>query len=270
VADRAAALVELARPGNVLMAGVGALVGAIVAAGPGSWPATGAAALATGLVTGGGNALNDVTDRALDRRAHPQRPIPSGRLSTRAASLAAGVAFLLASGIAAWVSLELLGLVVAAEAVLIAYEGLAKDRVLVGNMVVAALVGATFLAGAVAVGELTAPVGFLAGLAFLANVAREIWKDDQDADHDVGRATFAQRYPRLAPRVAQAVTLGAIACSVLPLLAGFGGWPYALFVGLADAVFLAAVFADTSAIAQQRSKQAMMVALVAFALGGAL
>jgi geranylgeranylglycerol-phosphate geranylgeranyltransferase len=264
VADRAAALVELARPGNVLMAGVGALVGAIVAAGPGSWPATGAAALATGLVTGGGNALNDVTDRALDRRAHPQRPIPSGRLSTRAASLAAGVAFLLASGIAAWVSLELLGLVVAAEALLIAYEGLAKDRVLVGNLVMAAL------AGAVAVGELTGPVGFLAGLAFLANVAREIWKDDQDADHDVGRATFAQRYPRLAPRVAQAVTLGAIACSVLPLLAGFGGWPYALFVGLADAVFLAAVFADTSAIAQQRSKQAMMVALVAFALGGAL
>jgi len=268
--ERAAALVELARPGNVLMAATGALVGALVAAGLGSWAAIAKAAGATGLVTAAGNALNDVTDRHVDERAHPERPIPSGRLSVRAGVIAAATGFGVALALAAWVSWPLVVVVAAAEVLLVGYEGLWKARGLVGNAVVAALVGATFVAGAVAVGDLTAPVGFLAGLAFLANVAREVWKDLEDADHDVDRATFSQRREDLAPRVAQGLTVGAVACSVLPFLVGFGGWPFALLVGLADAVFLAAVAAGTPAEAQRRSKQAMMVALLAFALGGVL
>jgi geranylgeranylglycerol-phosphate geranylgeranyltransferase len=265
------AVVELVRPGNVVMAGVGALVGALVAAGPGAWLSVAAAALATALVTAGGNAVNDVTDRRIDERAHPGRPIPSGRLSAKAASAIAAAAFALALGLAAGVSWPLVAVVAAAEVLLIGYEGLWKARGLVGNVVVASLVGATFVAGAVAVGRVTPPVGFLAGLAFLANVAREVWKDAEDADHDVDRATFARRHGEAtADRLASALTLGAVGLSVLALLVGFGGWVFALVVGLADAVFLAAVFAETPARAQRLSKRAMLAALVAFALGGTL
>lgn len=269
-AARLGAFVELARPGNVVMAGVGVLVGALVGAGLGGWAAIAKAAAATALVTGGGNALNDVTDRHIDRRAHPKRPIPSGRLSAQAATAAAVVAFLAALGLGAWVSWELFVLVAAAETLLVGYEGLWKARGLVGNVVVAALVGATFVAGAVAVDRLTWPVGFLAGLAFLANVAREVWKDLEDAPHDVDRATLPKRRGELANRLAQGLTVLAVGLSLMPFLVGFGGWPFALFVGLADSVFVAAVFAPTPAGAQRRSKQAMMVALIAFALGGVL
>lgn len=269
-ATKGRALVELARPGNVIMAATGALVGALVAGGLGSWAAVAKAAAATALVTAGGNALNDVTDREIDRRAHPQRPIPSGRLSPRSATGLVAVGFLIALALAVWVSVELVAIVLAAEVLLVAYEAVWKARGLVGNLVVAALVGATFLAGAVAVGEITAPVGFLAGLAFLANVGREIWKDLEDAEHDVDRATFSQRWGEKAHRVAQGLTLGAVVLSVLPLLVGFGGWPYALVVGVADAVFLWAVFAEDAGEAQRFSKKAMVAALIAFALGGVL
>lgn len=262
----------LARPGNVLMAATGALVGALVAAGlEAAWLPLAAAAAATGLVTAGGNALNDVTDREIDRQAHPERPIPSGLVDARNAVRAASVAFALALGLAAWVSWPLFGLVLAAEALLAGYEGLWKARGLAGNLVVAALVGATFLAGGLAVGRVTAPVGFLAGLAFLANVAREVWKDTEDAEHDVDRATFARRHGETpARRLAQALTVGAVALSLLPMLVGFGGWVFALLVGVADAVFLSAVFAPSAGRAQRLSKGAMLVALVAFALGGVL
>lgn len=268
---RAGALVELARPGNVLMAAVGAVIGALVAAGPGQWTVVGLAAAATALVTAGGNALNDVVDRHIDVDAHPERPIPSGRVSPRSAGALAAVTFLVALGLASVVSWPLLALVAAAVALLVGYELAWKARGLVGNVVVAALVGATFVAGGIAVGAVTAPVGFLAGLSFLANVAREAWKDVEDAPHDADRATLAQRLgPESANRLAQGSTLAAVGLSPLPLAVGFGGWPYALVVGLADAAFLAAVFAPSADVAQRRSKAAMVAALAAFALGGVL
>lgn len=271
LASRAGALVDLARPGNLLMAAIGALVGALVAAGPGQWLAVGLAAGATALVTAGGNALNDVVDREIDRRAHPERPIPSGRLDPQAASWFGAVCFLAAIGLAWPVNVRLLALVLAAEGLLVGYELVWKARGLVGNLVVAALVGATFVAGALAVGDLTLPVGFLAGLAFLANVAREAWKDIEDADHDEPRATLAQRWgPKRTHRWAQVVTLGAVALSPLPYLVGFGGWPYLAVVGLADVAFLAAVFAGSPARSQRLSKAAMVTALAAFVLGGTL
>jgi geranylgeranylglycerol-phosphate geranylgeranyltransferase len=269
--DRTQAVVDLARPGNVLMAAIGAAIGALVAAGAGSWAALALAATATALVTAGGNALNGVVDREIDARAHPERPIPSGRIPAVWAKAIAIVAFLgaLAAGLA--VSVELLAVVVGAEGLLVAYEAWGKQRGFVGNMLVAGLVAATFVAGAVAVHRVTGPVGFLAGLALLANVARETWKDVEDAAHDEGRATLARTHgPDVADRVAQAATLAAVGLSVVPYLIGFGGWPYLAVVAIADIVFALAVFASTASRAQRLSKAAMALALVAFALGGVL
>ncbi len=250
------------------MAGAGAAIGAIVAGAAGPSQAVLLAVVATGLVTAGGNAMNDVTDRHVDAQAHPTRPLPSGRVTpTRAASLAAG-AFTLAM-VAAWlVSWALLGLVLLATAALLAYEAWLKASGLAGNLLVAGLVALTFVAGAIAHGSTPWPVGFLAGASFFANVGREAWKDTEDAPHDVGRRTVAQRWgDPAAVRFGQAATLVAIVLSPLPLLVGFGGWPFLGLVAAADLVFLAAVIAPTPGQAQTRSKLGMLVALVAFTVG---
>ncbi len=268
---RAIALGELARPGNVAMAIVGAAIGATVAAGDPFTTPVGLAAAATALVAAGGNALNDVTDAQIDARAHPERPIPSGRLSARAAMAFAAVTFALALA-AGWLAAASVFLVVlAAEAVLLGYEAWLKASGLAGNLVVAGLVAATFVAGALATGRVTAPVAFLAGLALLANVGREAYKDIEDAAHDTGRRTIARRWgPQRARRFAQATTLTAVALSRLPLVVGFGGWPYSVAVLAADVVFVAAVLAAAPARSQRLSKVAMVLALVAFGLGGVL
>lgn len=263
-----AALVEVARPGNVLMAGIGAFVGALVATGQAPGPAVALTAGATMLVTGGGNGLNDLTDAAIDRAAHPARPLPAGRVSRGLLRAAVLLSFLAALALGALVSGPVLALVAGAEALLLGYELVLKARGLAGNLVVAGLVAATFLAGALATGRVTPSVGFLSGSALMANVARELWKDAEDAAHDAGRATVArQAGTRTAHRLATAATLGAIVLSPLPLLVGFGGLGFALMVAVADVIFIAALLAHTPAISQRLSKAGMVVALVAFAVG---
>lgn len=269
--EQTAGFVELARPGNVVMAIVGVAIGALVAAGrfeaaPVAW-----AALATALVTAGGNALNDVVDREIDRTAHPSRPIPSGRVSWRAALLVGAGSFGIALAAGWIVGPDLFLLVLGAEAALVVYEVYLKGFGLVGNVVVGGLVALTFVAGAIAAGSVPAPVGFLAGLSFLANVGREVFKDVQDAAHDRGRRTLAHRLgePR-ATWVARVLTLAAVALSPAPYLIGFGGLYYLVPVALADAVFLSAAWTSDPERAQRRSKVAMVLALIAFSLGGLL
>ena len=265
-------LVELSRPGNVVMAALGAVIGAIVVAGA-DVPVLEVtlAAVATGLVVAGGNTFNDLTDRRTDELAHPHRPLPSGRVAARAA-LGFGVAsFAIALALAVIVSIELLLVVAAAEAALAGYEVHLKAAGLVGNLVVAVLVGATFVAGGVAAGALTGPVVALAGLAFLANFGREVWKDLQDAPHDRGRRSIAVAWgERPARRTGQLATLAAVAISPVPYLLDFGGASYVALVAVADVVFLFAVFARAPERAQRLSKAAMLLALAGFAAGGVL
>ena len=266
---RVGGVLELARLENVLMAGIGVLLGALVAGGEPQGLDLTLATLATMLVVAGGNALNDATDVAVDRVAHPTRPLPAGVLSTRAALGMTIACFLVALAAAALVSIGLLLVVLGAQAALVAYDVHLKRAGLIGNLVVAALVGLTFLAGALAAGALTAPVIFLAGLAFLANVAREVWKDAEDAPADQDRRTVARVHgPRRAHLVAVTATLLAVALSPLPLIVSdFGGAPFLLVVAAADLLFIFATLQPTPGRAQRLSKAGMAVALAAFLTG---
>ncbi|HMN96096.1 MAG TPA: UbiA family prenyltransferase [Phycisphaerales bacterium] len=102
--DRLRAWLELLRLSNAPTCVTNALVGialglaAATAAGdPGASAVTAgvllrgvAAATAILLLYGAGLVLNDLLDRAVDRRERPGRPIPSGRVSPRSAAIAAG------------------------------------------------------------------------------------------------------------------------------------------------------------------------------------
>ncbi len=82
------AWLELARLSNAPTLVTNVLVGAAIGElGAGiAWPAVSAVAAASILLYVGGMAMNDVVDRDVDRRERPERPIPSGRITVRAAA----------------------------------------------------------------------------------------------------------------------------------------------------------------------------------------
>src|SRR5690242_18672404 len=94
----ARALLDIARWRNALIAAIGVYVGAWWGARDATSPATLAAALAAIALTGYANAFNDVADIAIDRTAHPERPLPRGALEPRA--VRGFAALLAATGIA--------------------------------------------------------------------------------------------------------------------------------------------------------------------------
>lgn len=272
LAVRLPALVGLLRPGNCAMTALGVAVGAYVQAGPALAPQPVALAAVAGFAfAGAGNALNDWLDRDVDRAAHPERPLPSGRATPADALRLQAALFAVAAGLAALVSPMAFVFVLAALGLMVAYEFRLKARGLVGNLAIGVLTGAPFAFGALAVGGVGPAVLGLALLATLATLGREIIKDVEDMGGDVGRHTLPMRVgPRKAVMVAQAALLLGIVLSPLPALGPAPlGLAYLPVVAVADAGFVAAAATAPKAAhrAQQLCKLAMLVALVAFAAG---
>lgn len=267
----------LLRPGNAVMSAVGVGVGALVAGGPGVFAAhpvaVAAGAVAAFTFTGAGNAANDVRDVAIDRVAHPERPLVTGAVGMRAGLALTLALYALSAAAALVVGPRALALVVGALVLMEAYERGLKARGLPGNAVVGALAGAPFVMGGLAARALPLTVLTLAGLAALATVGREVLKDVEDhaADAAGGRAlTLPARIgARAAARVGAAFLVVAVLLSPVPFmqetLLGAG---YLVAVAVADAGFLAAaVLAQRPARAQRLAKASMVLAMLAFVVG---
>ena len=173
-----------------------------------------AAAAALGLAAFA-NAYNDVQDIAIDRVVHPQRPLPSGRLTvTRALTIArlAAVLGVVFSAVAA----PVLGAVsVAVVAAMHQYSQWVKRHGLAGNVLVAVLASLPFLYGAWSVGRPFEGLP-LVSLAIPLHLSREIAKDLDDVAGDrSARRTLPAAYGLHAARAAFTVTtivfLGALA-----------------------------------------------------------
>jgi len=263
---------ELARVGNAVAAGALTFVGSFVAGGLGATWAVALAVVATAAATGAGNAVNDYFDRDVDAVNRPDRPIPSGRVSARAAATFAAALFLIAT--AAALSLPPLALAIAVVNLLalLAYTQLFKGLPAVGNVVVAYLTGSTFLFGAAAVGPIAPPTWTLFGLAATATFAREVVKDVEDVvgDREEGLRTLpivVGEGPALALATGSmvAATLG----SVVPYVDGTFGPAYLAVVVPADATMLGATalgFRDPST-AQRWIKRGTFLAAAAFVAG---
>ena len=121
------AYVELLRPANVVTAIADVLAGFAIAGlrHPDTLPWL---ILSSCCLYAGGVVLNDVFDRDLDRIERPERPIPSGRVSTpRAAALGGG---LLAAGVAsgAVASLAAGGIALAIALLVLLYDAWGKRQ----------------------------------------------------------------------------------------------------------------------------------------------
>jgi len=203
----ARALLDVARWRNALIAAVGVYVGAWWAMRDATRPATLAAALAAIALTGYANAFNDLADIAIDRTAHPERPLPSGALRPRTVQWFA--ALLAAAGVAlAFVARPSLGILsVAVVALMTLYSATLARLPLIGNLTVAALASLPFFYGAVTVGDARAGITLLA-VAIPLHFARELAKSLDDAHADAP-------YRRTAPIVlGRPIVFALIAVSV--------------------------------------------------------
>ena len=266
----------LLRPGNGVVAAVAVVTGGIVAlrtdgtavpAGPYAL-LLGAAAAFT--FTGAGNALNDYLDRDIDKKAHPDRPVPSGRVSPgEARGISAGL-FGASLLFAALVSLTALAFVAGLVVLMLAYEWRLKAAGFGGNIAIGLLSGVTFAFGGLAANNI-GPTLSLAAVGVVASVGREVAKDIQDMAGDEGRKTLPQRIGAgRASEVSAFATLIAIGLSPVPYFFAPLGVLYLPFIAIADAIFFyaALVVSAEPRRSQELSKIGMAIATVAFALGG--
>ena len=268
-------LLRLLRLGNCAMGAFGALLASIICAGlDGVEENLLEVVLSMAVVvffTAAGNAYNDYSDREIDKKAHPERPIPSGAVSPRSAAGTAVVLFIPSVVLSFLVSPWSIAIVTTSIFVMIAYETWLKAEGLAGNLAISWLTGALFLFGGAAVGRLEL-AWILAALAFLATLGREIVKDIQDIEGDRGaRTTLPMRIGvRSAGVFGSVAFVAAVALSPLPyLLDMLSAW-YLLAVLAADAIFIyaAVIHFRNPEKGQKMAKLAMLVALVAFLLGG--
>ena len=272
--------IRLVRGGNVAVSFVGTVVGGLVAHATGVggsdvyWALIVLAAASTALVTAGGNVLNDLEDIEGDRVNHPERPLVTGAISVQGARILAVGLF--AGGIEAALPVilvePLVGVILAiALASMLAYEFRLKAAGFGGNLLIAALTGLVFLYGGAAAGNVLVLVPF-AAMAFLASASREVIKDMEDMEGDVGRSTLPKTHGLpVAGRVARVTVGAAIALSFVPLFwfvraASDAGIIYLALVVLADAIFAVSVAFLPRRLhwEQTMSKAAMTVALFAF------
>lgn len=266
----------LLRPGNGVVASAAVVAGALAGSGPSALEGTPLLRVALGCAAafsfiGAGNALNDFFDREIDKKGHPERPVPSGRVTPRAALTVSAALFAVALAIGAYLSPGALAVVATSALIMMAYEKGLKAAGLPGNAAIAYLSGITFLFGGVVVGAPYAALP-LAALAFLASLGREVAKDIEDMEADADRRTLPQRVGvRRAGLVSAAGTAAAVALSPVPFFPlGQFGILYLAVIGAADATFIyaASVVGASPGRSQRLSKVGMALATLAFAVGG--
>jgi geranylgeranylglycerol-phosphate geranylgeranyltransferase len=183
---------------------------------------------------GAGNAMNDIKDAAIDAQAHPNRPLPSQRISLEAAkkfvvvlwlisfSLMAVGAYLLMQSDATWWPLAVI--YIAAVALMLTYDlgPETKTKGLIGNVSISLMVAAVILYGAATVDSITRLSFLVAGVVFFTNLAREIVKDCQDMLADEGeRYTLPMKIGlERARMLAYVFIMGGLVCLYIPYWQG--------------------------------------------------
>ncbi|MDG6221159.1 MAG: UbiA family prenyltransferase, partial [Candidatus Thermoplasmatota archaeon] len=247
------AYLDLMRPLNCIMAGVATILSVFIALGGnvqvfvdlviGSSPGFPPFAVLHGfaiafLFTFAGNALNDYYDREVDKKNHPNRPIPRGDLMPVSALRVSALVFAVIIAWSFFITMWAFVIVATSAVVMVSYETRLKASGLPGNLSIAWLTGCAFLFGGSVVDRIVT-VGLMALLAFLASIGREIIKDVEDMGGDEGRHTLPMRIgARKASLFSATGFAGAVLMSPLPYLMGIMGLSYLFVVVAADVMFI--------------------------------
>ena len=275
--------VELSRPKNIIIAAMTVPLGAYIASPELSPDLFALVALQTTSVIffmAAGNTFNDISDISIDKVAKFDRPLPSERISIESATKLAYV-FSLLSLISMSLGTYLLSeeqmyvpLIWFPAAFLVYTYDMGpqtKRQGLVGNIAISLMVGAVILYGAASIGKLFTPLVFyVAGVAFFANLAREIIKDCEDIDSDEGRNTLPMRVGLENARMISYVIV--MCCLVMLYLPHWLG-PLdfnQLLIQLPAILLLITLngplFKGEDYTVQQRIRMGMLLGLLAFAI----
>ena len=131
------ALFESIRPFTTLIGLGGAYLGGIVAGAPLLSVPLLLAMIVVALSVAGSMPFNDYFDHEIDKISHPNRPIPSKRLTPKEALYFSFVLFGLALGISFFINLTCFGIVLFSLILLYVYEIYMKNQGFAGNILVA-------------------------------------------------------------------------------------------------------------------------------------
>ena len=230
--------------------------------------ALGIAMLSAFLICAGGQAVNDVFDAEIDKKAKKKRPIPSGKISKKLAWKIS--MFLFFAGIMFSLALTQVAVAIAivVSVMLYAYAAHIYKAKYIGNFVVALGTALPFVFGAAAITEnIPTIVIVLSTSAFFANLGREVTKDFEDLKKDKG---FKKTLPMISVRISKlsivvyyivAIGLGLFAYSYFKL-----GTAYLIITLLSAFVFLYTLYlAETGNYtrSQSISKRGMFIFLIA-------
>ncbi len=251
---------------------IGLLMSVLIATGTSisDYWAIATAAVVVFFFVAAGNSLNDYMDREVDKLAHPERPIPSGRLRPKTARTISIICFSVALVASCFLRFEATLVVIVAMALMLTYEMSTKKKGFSGNLTIGLLTGMLFVFGGAVVGKIdnTIVIALIVGLAILG---REIVKDIEDMEADFDRNTLPKRIgKRNAGIIGSIAFLMAVALSPVPYLTSMFGLGYLSVVLVADAIFIycSIVHFRNPTRGQRLAKYAMLVALVALLLGG--
>ncbi|MDR0517347.1 MAG: geranylgeranylglycerol-phosphate geranylgeranyltransferase [Fibromonadaceae bacterium] len=138
------------------------------------------------------NAHNDTTDFNIDKINRPNRPLPSGKMSFKAAYIAALAWFFIAMILGVIAGFKFALLFAAVGSLCFTYNRFLKGLPLVGNFTVALLTTTPIIVPVIKLGLPQAKLFTLAFFAFMLTFMREITKDIEDINGDkaLGLKTF--------------------------------------------------------------------------------
>lgn len=175
-------LYKLSRPLSTLTGVLATFIGGYVA-GTDAWREIGLACLATLLIAASANAWNDYLDIDIDRINQPQRPLPSGMVSLRAARNFSLIMTGLALVVAALINWPAFIIAAFSAGLLFLYSWRLKSTVLLGNATVGLISALSPVFGGVAAGNVY-PSLWLATIVFVGIMGREILKTLADYEGD--------------------------------------------------------------------------------------
>jgi len=260
------ALCEAMRPFTSVLAIAGTYIGGIAADAPFFSIPLLLAMVVVFFVGAGGMPFNDYFDREVDVISHPNRPIPSKRLSPKGTLYFSIILFGLAVFISIFINLLCFMIVLSAIGLLYCYEIFFKNQGFIGNIVVAFLSSMSFTFGGIAVGNPFASL-LLSILTFFLFTGREILKDVQDVKGDLStRNTLPMKIgEKKAVLVASILLIAAILLSPLPFLLHQLGIGYLIIIIMVDLLIIYIIKQNLKDL--RNTEQSVSLTRIAAAIG---
>jgi geranylgeranylglycerol-phosphate geranylgeranyltransferase len=148
------------------------------------------ASISAFLIAAGGNVINDIYDVEIDKVVHPNRVLPSEKVSIKNAKTFYVLLNLLSIIILLFTNFYLLIVVIISIVALFLYSKILKRYFIVSNFLIATLTGLTFIFAGLAVNNVEN--SYIPALfAFMINLIREIIKDAEDVEGDIKHKIFS-------------------------------------------------------------------------------